>query len=94
MYAEEINTISKNCNTDENADIIERRGERIKDETTDRLLNRVKYRGNTKQKWVNCDDAGHIDGENSARFIKAWTDDVANQRIRKNHNKNTGDKSH
>ena len=94
LYTEEIDTISENGDADENTDIIERRSERIKDKATNCLLNGIQNRGNTEQKWINRDDASHIDGENSARLIKARTDDVANQRIRENHNKNTGDKSH
>ena len=92
LYTKEINTISKNCDADENTDIIERRSERIKDETSDRLLNGVQNRGYTKEKRINRDHTRHIDGENSAGFIEARTDNVANQRVRKNHNKNTGDK--
>ena len=94
LYAEEINTISKNCDTDENADIIKRRSERIKDETTDRLLDGVQNCGNTKEKRVNRDNAGHINRKNRSRLIEAWTDNIANQRICKNHNKNTSNKSH
>ena len=62
LDAKDIDAASENQNTDENADVVESRGEGKKDETTNGLLDGGEDGGDGEKKRVNGDDAHHVDG--------------------------------
>ena len=86
LPAEDVDAAGEPNDADQDADIIKGRGESVKDESTESLLDAGEDSGDRKEEGVDSDDAHHVDSEDGAGFVEAGADNVADERIGKNHN--------
>ena len=93
LPAEEVDAAGEDGDAEQDADVIHGGGEGVEDEATDGLLHGGEDGGDAEEEGVDGDDAHHVDGKNGAGFVQTGADDVADERVGKNHDENAGDES-
>lgn len=91
MEAEEVDAVGEASDANQDADVVERGGESVEDEAADGLLDGGEDGGDGHEEGVNRNHAHHVNRENRAGFVETWADDIANQRVGKNHNQDASD---